>query len=139
MQTMRMKNILFLFLMAVVIAAALYSCSSDDEAIEPGSICTVKDTTGQYRVAKVLVLDDDMVHIMLFKKRYPQRPATIGPDDLELRDESDSAAQEGPLGELHVALMREQFMTAWQPVVVAFEKVVDEDLEGYKLWKTQQE
>ena len=102
------------------------SCSSEKDKIEPGSICTIENGEGGFRLVKVLEVDNNKVQLMVFKNVYPQRPASVGLDALELDNSS---------GETHHINSNREEMTraefdSRKPVVVAFEKVVKEELKG---------
>lgn len=117
-------RVLFSFLWMCLLAG-VYSCSSEQDSLEPGSICTVRNGAGQFRLVKVLSINADTVQLIVFKNVYPERPASIGPDDLEL-DDTEAEAQHVQSNRMDLA--RSQFEDL-QPVVVAFEKVVQGDLE----------
>ncbi len=119
-----MTRVLFSFLLTCLLTG-IYSCSSEQDNLEPGSICTVRNGAGQFRLVKVLSITADKVQLMVFKNVYPERPASIGPDDLELED-TEVEAQHTQSNRMEMP--RAQFEDL-QPVVVAFEKVVQGDLE----------
>src|SRR5690606_25849380 len=99
--------------------------------IEPGSICTIRNGTGKFQVVKVLVADDALIHIMIFKNIYDERPAVIGPEDLQLGEPGQS--EEEQTGIPHLAMTRAEFDNRI-PVVVAYEQGVPEDLKAYEAW-----
>ena len=119
-----MTRVLFSFLL-MCLFTGIYSCNTEHDSIEPGSICTVRNGAGQFRLVKVLSFTTDKVQLIVFKNVYPERPAAIGPGDLEL-DNAEAEAQQEHSNRMEMA--RAQFEDL-QPVVVAFEKVVQGDLE----------
>jgi hypothetical protein len=85
---------------------------------------------GRYSVAKILALDEDAVHIRLYKNKFPSRPRTIDPSVLSL----GSIYDEDGFGMGHLPLSQEGFGN-WQPVFLVQTSVSDEELEGYEIWK----
>lgn len=128
-----MNNVFFY----IALCATFYfaGCRTEKDPVEPGSVCTIADGYGKFRLVKVLAADDSEVHLMMFKKTYDQRPEKIGPEDLELGLMPQNE-QQGE-GDTHVPMTRTEF-EGHKPVVVAFEKIVKEDLEGYEQWKAGQ-
>ena len=104
------------------------SCSTEKDNIEPGSICTIENGEGGFRLVKVLEINNDKVQLMVFKNVYPQRPtaASIGPDDLKLDNRKVETHQPNDNQE---EMARAEFDSR-KPIVVAFEKVVKEELKG---------
>lgn len=102
------------------------ACSSEKDNIEPGSICTIENGEGGFRLVKVLEIDNNTVQLMVFKNVYSQRPASVGPDDLEL---DNSSGETHHINDNQEEMARAEFDSR-KPVVVAFEKVVKEELNG---------
>lgn len=117
-------SVLFSFLL-VGLLTGFYSCTSEHDSLEPGSICTVRNGAGQFRLVKILSINADQVQLIVFKNVYPERPASIGPDDLEL-DAAEAEAQHAHSNRME---MERAVFEDLQPVVVAYEKVVQGDLE----------
>src|ERR1700733_10343977 len=103
---------------------------SRQSKIMPGTICTVDDGEGFYRVAKVLVIDDAGFHMRLYKNRWKERPETVDMSTLTLGSIHDKDG----FGMGHVPLTS-RASAAWKPVVMENEKVRQEDLDGYEIWK----
>ena len=98
---------------------------------EAGSLYTVDDGEGWFRVAKVLVADDEAVHIRLYKNRFKERPTTVDPKDLELGTVHDKDG----FGMGHLPLTRRAY-SAWLPVLLQRGTVEPDELEGYEEWKS---
>ena len=95
----------------------------------PGDIYCV-DGENDYRMAKVLVVDSDAVHIRLYKNSFHERPSRIDPSILSLGSIHDP---EG-FGVGHVPLSRSTF-SRWHPHYLTHASVTGEELEEYKQWK----
>ena len=102
------------------------------DVIKAGSICTVNDGDGQFGVVKVLVIDEEIAHIKIYKNKYKQRPTKIDFKTLSLGSINDKDA----FGIGHAPLARKGF-DDWNPVIIGYEEVTEEDLEGYEIWKNQ--
>ena len=98
--------------------------------IMAGTICTVDDGEGFYRVAKVLFIDDGGVHMRLYKNRWKERPQMVDMSTLSLGSIHDKDG----FGMGHLPLTKLAF-DAWKPVVTGHEKVRQEELDGYEIWK----
>ncbi|HTR41481.1 MAG TPA: hypothetical protein VMH87_07680 [Pseudomonadales bacterium] len=98
--------------------------------IIPGTICTVDDGEGFYRVAKVLVIDDGGVHARLYKNRWTERPQAVDMSTLSL----GSVYDKDGFGMGHLPLTKRAF-AAWKPIVLGLEEVRQEELDGYEIWK----
>lgn len=107
----------------------LYGCSREPAA-QPGSLCTVDDGEGSFRVAKVLAIDNEGVHLRLYKNKWTQRPAQVDVDSLSLGSIHDKDG----FGMGHLPLTKQAF-AAWKPVVFATREIKADELEGYKMWK----
>ncbi|MFL5766009.1 MAG: hypothetical protein ACJ77K_18840 [Bacteroidia bacterium] len=136
----------FIFIAAVIAATAISGCGAqgkqaDSTTIEmpearnelrAGSICTVEDGDGKFGVVKVLVINDNEAHVKIYKNKYDSRPAKVDLSTLSLGNINDPDG----FGIGHVPLERAGF-DKWNPVEIAFEKVSDDELEGYNMWKNQ--
>jgi hypothetical protein len=97
---------------------------------EPGQIYSANwDDDGTFRVAKVLVVDDEAVHVRVYKERFDDRPREVDTNDLSL----GSVHDEGSFGVGHLPLAREEFLR-WEPILIKSESVAEEELDGYEMW-----
>lgn len=126
-----MTKALTLFLL-IFISGIAPGCGNQKDSIKAGSICTVEDGEGKFGVIKILVIDDEIAHVKIYKNKYDQRPDTIDVKTLSLGSINDG--EEVGIG--HVPLARKEFED-WKPIPVGFEAVTKEDLEGYEIWKSQ--
>ena len=102
------------------------------EPLVPGDLCAVELVEGDYRVVKILVMDDGIVHLRLYPDRFSERP--FGVHEFEL----DLAPIHKSFGIPHLPLSAEDFAT-WRPGVVGHEAVRAEELEGYERWREAHE
>lgn len=117
-------------LLAMISLFSFLAACARQPAVTPGSLCTVDDGEGFYRVAKVLVVDDVGVHTRLYKNRWKERPEQV---DLSLLSLGSIHDKDG-FGMGHLPLTKRSF-AAWKPVVFGKEEVKKEELEGYDMWK----
>ena len=98
-----------------------------------GAVYSVDDGEGRYGIAKVLVVDQDGVHIRLYKNKFGERPFRVDVSSLDL------GSIHGPdgFGMGHLPLTHAAF-SAWEPVFLVATGVDDEELEGYFYWKEAQ-
>ena len=98
--------------------------------IKAGSICTVRDGDGGYGIIKILVMDKKMVHVKVYKNKYKKRPTRINVQSLSV----GSMYDKDDFGFGHLPLKRKEF-ESWKPIQISFQKVLKEELEGYKIWR----
>jgi hypothetical protein len=84
----------------------------------------------EFRVAKVLVVDSDAVHIRLYKSTFYSRPSEIIENQLVLGKYDDPDG----FGIGHLPLASSEF-AAWQPVFIKKVAVSPDELDGYEYWK----
>ena len=127
-----MRKIIREFSAVVTVAVVLLNlaCVMKHSELKVGGLYSVDDGKGNYRVAKLLALDDSAVHIRLYKNKYPSRPQTVDSSTLSLGAIHDKDG----FGMGHLPLSRKAFAD-WQPVFIFQSSVTDEELEGYKMWK----
>ena len=97
--------------------------------LQPGDVYSVAGEH-DYGVVKVLAVDPDVVHLRLYKNRFPQRPKTVKLNTLTIGTVDD---MDGP-GVGHAPISKAAF-EKWQPVLVTRTKLTADELEGYNLWK----
>jgi len=94
-----------------------------------GDLVTVNwDDDGTFGVAKILVTEQDGVHVRVYAERFSTRPLDV-PNDLTLGTIHDASFGMG-----HLPLSWEDF-EPWQAQYLAHAPVTDEDLEGYEMWR----
>jgi hypothetical protein len=102
------------------------------DTMGPGDVCAVEWSEEEYRLVKILAIEDGVVHVRLYADKFVDRPLEAGPDVLSHRLIHTS------FGIPHLPLSAEDF-AAWVPGVVGHEDVRPEELEGYELWQEDDE
>ena len=131
-----MIRVLLVFGCAVLQIITLTACAPTRQPehvnpiIQSGFLYTVDDGEGWFRFAKVLVVDDQAVHIRLYKNRFRERPTTVDPATLVLGNIQDADG----FGIGHLPLTQKAF-AAWKPVFLERGVVKPDELEGYETWK----
>jgi hypothetical protein len=95
-----------------------------------GDICVVPSEDARYKIVKVLVAEGSVVHLRLYREPCSNSPARVDTATLTLGTITDA----GGFGIGHLPLSRSTF-ASWKPVRIQREKVTDEELEGYQMWK----
>ncbi len=125
-------NKIILLSLFIFILVFIQRWGTQPKKIKAGSICTVDDGDGKFGIVKILVIDEEVVHVKIFKNKYDQRP-----DEVDIKTLSiGSVYDEDGFGVGHAPIDRKGFDN-WQPIAIAFEEVSKEDLEGYEIWKEQ--
>jgi|ERR1039457_5861447 hypothetical protein len=99
------------------------------ENYRAGHIYSVADKKG-FRVAKVLAVDTDAVHIRLYKNIFVTRPLEVDESALTLGKAFDPDG----FGIGHLPLSPDEFRT-WAPIFIKAGSVLQDELEGYEVWK----
>ena len=94
-----------------------------------GELYSVKGEEG-FRVAKILAVDDGGVHIRLYSNLFESRPSKVKPSTLSLGKLGGSSG----FGMGHMPMSHSTFRN-WQPVFVQNSRVVESELEGYRMWE----
>jgi hypothetical protein len=116
-------------------AGALYSTFNGDES-------------GDYGVVKLLVLELPVAHIRVYLNRYPERPTEVDLADLSLGnlmgefEKAEALREQGieyspEFGIAHMPVHLRDFALGWKPVFLLDDPVTEEELMGYKLWKSE--
>jgi hypothetical protein len=94
-----------------------------------GDICVIAGG-GEYKIAKILMVDASTFHIRLYKERFSCAPTHVDTAALSLGKIDDKDG----FGIGHLPLSRATF-AAWAPLRIQRESVTDEELEGYRMWQ----
>ena len=135
---MRTNAALLAILILACAAAFVFWKRSDPPAsatkvIEPGALCVIPGDDGSFSVAKVLVVDDKMIHVRIYANRWKSRPSTAEVERTKLSMGNINDKEVG-FGIGHLPIQKATF-ERWKPVVLKVTPVVDEELAGYKMWK----
>src|ERR1043166_2079369 len=123
---MRWRSIFSLF---GVLGALLGGCGTQPSE-RVGGLYSVNDGEGWFRVAKVLVVENEGVHIRLYKNKFKARHGSIEFPPLALGTVHDADG----FGMGHLPLTHRAFR-AWQPVFLGENPVEESELDGYRAWK----
>jgi hypothetical protein len=111
-------------------AILVFGCGGTQPPEEVGGLYSVDDGEGWFRVAKVLVVEREGVHIRLYKNRFKARPGRIEFSSLSLGTVHDADG----FGMGHRPLTHRAFR-AWEPVFLEENPVAESELDGYRAWK----
>lgn len=109
---------------------SLFGCS--DMNYKAGDIYSVDNKNGEIGVVKVLVVEPGIIHLRIYKNKFESRPKYIDTKKLSL----GGIGEKDGFGIGHIPLDIEAFQD-WKPEKVTNEKVIEEELEGYNIWKGQ--
>ena len=98
--------------------------------LSAGDVCAVISEDGGYQIAKVLKADRSIVHVQVYKERFPAVPAHVDTGTLSLGTIHDADG----FGMGHLPLSRRSFAW-WAPVRIQSESVCEEELDGYRVWE----
>lgn len=115
----------------MIISILSLSCSNSSK-IQAGSICTVENGDGKFGVVKILVVENEIMHVKIFKNIYDKRPSKVDKITLTIGSMYDTDG----FGVGHTPLDKKAFYN-WKPKVVDFETVTKDELIGYEIWKDQ--
>jgi len=82
------------------------------------------------RIAKVLKLEPQIVHVRIYKQHFSQRPRSIDPGALTLGTIHDKDG----FGMGHLPLRPATFLSS-EPMFLTHTEVTARELEGYNFWK----
>jgi|SRR3990172_4245945 len=122
---MREKTIIMATVLSLLL---LFGCVNAPQP-QIGGLYSVDDGEGWFRIAKVLVIDKQGVHVRLFKNRWKDRPISVDVSTLSLGTIHDKDG----FGMGHLPLTKSAFQ-AWRPVLIKITNVADSELDGYKEW-----
>ena len=90
-----------------------------------GGLYSCQDGEGGYCICKILAIDENMVHVRLYKNTYASRPKSIDPSELAIGtiQETDN------FGIGHLPLTEEEFKS-WKPELLAIGLVHDDGFDG---------
>ena len=119
------------WLVSVLVAISLASCTQTKEnAMQAGGLYSIDDGEGSFKIAKILAISDDTVHIRLYKNAWKERPSSVVPPELSLGTINDDDG----FGIGHLPLSLEAFKD-WSPALLQVVEVTEEELEGYRMWQ----
>ncbi len=127
-------NIRFYLILLIGLALFATACDPKEDPMDKwrvGGLYSVANGDGSFGVVKVLVLEPDAVHVRIYKQKFANRPTFVDPQSLSLGGIKDRNG----MGIGHLPLSRTTF-ASWQPFFISQQTVSDEELDGYKMWKS---
>lgn len=109
----------------------IFGCSTT--SYKPGDIYSVDDGKGKIGIVKVLVVEPGVIHLRIYKNKFDSRPQTIDTKELS----PGRLGEEGGFGIGHIRLDINGFKD-WGPELLTTEKVNEDELDGYNIWKESQ-
>jgi hypothetical protein len=98
-------------------------------AVQEGDLCSVRGGDKGFVVAKVLKLEEGIVHLRVYAKKYAERPREAADEERHLGTVFDD-----DFGLGHLPLDAGAF-EAWEPELIRRSSVEPEELEGYEMWR----
>lgn len=93
-----------------------------------GGLYASKSDDGTFRVSKVLAVDNDAVHVCIYRNKFQTLPKDLDTSSLSLGEIGDP---EG-FGIGHVPIARQRWINSH--IFLKSEPVRDDELEGYKYY-----
>jgi len=121
----------FILILAALMMLAFACNRRDSKEWRAGGLYSIANGDGGFGVVKILVLEPDAVHVRIYKQKFANRPTSVDPRSLTLGGINDSSG----MGIGHLPLSRTTF-ASWQPRFLSQQVVADEELDGYKMWKS---
>jgi len=91
--------------------------------LKAGGLYVLQNRDSTYYIAKILVIDNDAVHMRMYSNTFQAKPHDISSDTLTIL-----------IG--HAPMDKNGFLKE-RPELIKMEEVKDSELEGYKLYKEE--
>lgn len=101
-----------------------------EPGFEVGGLYSIENGDSTFGIAKVLALDPGVVGVRTYTEKFPERPSSVDPVSLSLGSINDPDG----FGMGHLPITPRAFF-AWKPILISVQPVVEEELEGYRIWK----
>lgn len=130
MMKLKSKKIYFTVLFLILLLAQ--SCKSRPSAtqntvivekkneLKAGGLYITQNKNGSFSVSKILVIDDFVIHLRTYEKKFQEKPAAISSDTLKIL-----------IG--HAPVDIDGFLLK-KPELIKVETVKESELEGYKMY-----
>lgn len=126
----RSLHLVLLVAFSLSLVLSSLACGGSRVNLAAGGLYSIEFGDGTYSIVKILAVDDDIVHIRLYKNKFASRPEQVDSSELSLGTIQD----EDGFGIGHLPISRPEF-EAWDPQFLQNEGVTEEELEGYRLWQ----
>ena len=97
--------------------------------MQAGDLCSIEKGDGAYGVAKILRVEEGVVHVRVYAETFSERPVAVDPASLTLATVHDESFGFG-----HLPLHPSEF-ERWQPERFGHAPVEPEELDGYEIWR----
>ncbi len=101
-----------------------------------GIYASIRNEGPGYNVLKLLKIDDGGYHIKVYSNIFPDMPVEIDETALVIVGLLDKQPNTDP-GISHVPIAKQNF-ESWKLTFIQHGQVVEDDLEGYYVWKETQ-
>jgi hypothetical protein len=122
--------VIIIALLACVAAGIMFFRKSPPSFQAGGIYSIVNDGDGGFGIVKLLVYENGVCHVRIYKQKFQSRPQSVEPANLSLGKIGDPDG----FGMGHLPIQESTFIK-WQPVLMKQSPVTEEELEGYKIWK----
>ncbi len=106
------------------------ACRKPSPKFQAGGIYSIDNGDGSYGVVKLLVYENDIFHVAIYKQKFQTRPEKIDISRLSFGTPNDPDG----FGIGHLPLSKVSFLE-WRPEFITLSGVTADELEGYKMWK----
>jgi hypothetical protein len=94
-----------------------------------GDLCSII-SEDRFAVVKVLALERNVVHVSLYREKFPERPTSVNPAGLSLGAIDDP----GGFGVGHLPLSYGTF-GSWNPIRIQAQPVTDDEMVWVLEWR----
>jgi hypothetical protein len=123
-----MRHIILMVIFAAL--SSMFGCGNSP-TFKVGALYSVEDGEGAYQVAKVLAVEDQGVHVRVYKNRFSTRPTQVDITSLSIGTIHDKDG----FGMGHLPLTHNAF-SAWAPRFLKDHSVTEDELDGYREFKS---
>lgn len=110
----------------------LVSSAVGQQHLVEGGLYATRAENGTYSVLKILKLDPQGVHARLYSNQFPEFPTKLDESLLYMAGMERKPSESMGMG--HVPISRHSF-ASWGARFIKIVPVVEEELEGYNMWK----
>lgn len=115
---------------AVLVLIVVFRLARNAQKLRVGGLYSVLAGPREFGVVKVLAFDKTGVHVRLYKNRFNSRPTRKNLPELRL----GRIDEDGLPGIGHLPIAKKIFYR-WQPLFILQQEVMDDELEGYRVWE----
>ncbi|MBA3315687.1 MAG: hypothetical protein M3552_22030 [Planctomycetota bacterium] len=109
----------------------LFSRTTPEQNLSEGGLYHIPGEDGSFKMLKILKLDGGGVHVRLYSNVFPSPPTHV--DEATLYMAGMDRRPDEPMGMGHLPISSRSF-AGWNAVFVQQSNVIDEELEGHRMW-----